>query len=515
MEPITVAVRIRPPKYEEMIGLKKQKVVTTRKDEHTLQVKRATKTIDNRTKHVVDEFKFDHVYGGNTPQSVIYHDLGKIIVENAVSGINCCLFAYGQTSSGKTHTMLGEDLYAALEEASDKPSAIKGMLFEALKPLFFILPYDLIYTIHEFIDSDFSQHGIIPRVVKEIFTSVRRYSYFNVSCRFVEIYNEKVCDLLVRSKNRQYYDYHSNIGYKHVKNWKDARKLITSGFSNRSTRATAMNDVSSRSHAVFTISLEFQPDENHATIIKSQINLVDLAGSEKTGQIAKCKDERDEGTAINTSLLHLGRVINKLAELSEQVSKLKDKNEAKERIKKAHVPFRDSVLTNMLQSTLGGRAKTIMVATCSPVEKNASETLSTLRYASRASVIKSSSSKNDEEGFDEQLVDLLMDTVTRRFHYKKVKFRAIEKKIYKGNRAAALASPEYLSVKGELLASYNKLVVFLDNKASMFGRKQVGEVIDRVKLNALKPLLAKVGMDPFYLISVSKVYRLPLLSSYT
>jgi len=386
-------------------------------------------------------------------------------------------------SSGKTHTMLGEDLYSTLESSTNKHQDLKPLLFNAFKPLFQILPYDLVFSIFEYSGVDVSNHGIIPRVVKELFSSLKeRYHYYTVSCKFVEIYNEKVCDLLKKQKKKVYSDFVTESVS--LKSWEDARGVVTRGLSNRKTRATLMNDTSSRSHAVFSIFLTFQPNANEASLVNSRINLVDLAGSEQTGRIAQCNDEMKEGTSINTSLLHLGRVINKLAELSEKLSRVKDPKEQAEIKKKFHIPYRDSVLTDMLQHTLGGNSKTIMVATASPTERNVSETLSTLRYASRAKVICASTQSNNKETFDNELKRTIESAIERRMNFKRVKIHLLNKN--KGDKGIVKNLPEFNAAVDEELSSYQRIKKFLDAKTKIFSVKQVAQVTREVVEDIIK-----------------------------
>ncbi|KAG2383310.1 hypothetical protein C9374_004647 [Naegleria lovaniensis] len=487
MESITVAVRIRPPKFSEMVGSDKQRLVTSKKDSDLVEVKRATTSLTGCKRTTKDKFKFDYVYEGNTPQTQIYEDLGKVIVENAVCGVNCCLFAYGQTSSGKTHTMLGQDLFSTIETCKNKYDALKPLIFDCFKPLFFILPYDVIYSIYEMTGMDISNHGIVPRVVKELFSAIRKYHYYSVTCSFVEIYNEKITNLLEKKGSKKKYGTLYGGMYT-IHNWEEARELVTIGLSNRATRATVMNDVSSRSHAVFTINVKFQPDTSSASSISATINLVDLAGSEQTGKIATSLEERKEGTSINKSLLHLGRVINKLADLSERVSKMTDKKDIEETIKSYHIPYRDSVLTSMLQGTLGGTAKTIMIATASPTEKNCPETLSTLRYASRAKIIKSSSSKNKEEGIDDKLRSLIDEAITQRYNTRKLKTYLLNRN--RGDKYYVKNMVDYKDAKSLDAGKMMKITVFVETQSSMFGNEQVSKVIKRVvnDVSSLKPM---------------------------
>ncbi|XP_067371836.1 uncharacterized protein kif16bb [Channa argus] len=307
------------------------------------------------------DFSYDSTDRGSptfASQERIFHDLGSDVLKAAFEGFNACVFAYGQTGSGKSYTMMG----------------------------------------HE------EDVGLIPRICEGFFQeiSLRRKGdtvSFHTEVSFLEIYNERVQDLLkkrtictdggslrVREHPRDG-PYVENLSKHLVHNHSEIKDLLILGNTNRTTARTRMNDSSSRSHAIFTISFTqawFDTELPHET--QSKIHLVDLAGSERADATCTTGTRLKEGANINKSLVTLGSVISALAVLS--VGGLSTK-------KQIFIPYRDSVLTWLLKDSLGGNSLTTMIATVSPADVNYEETLSTLRYASRAKNIVNSPMVNE------------------------------------------------------------------------------------------------------------------------
>ncbi|OCT81429.1 hypothetical protein XELAEV_18028249mg [Xenopus laevis] len=287
-------------------------------------------------------------------QDVVFQCLGENILQNAFEGYNACIFAYGQTGSGKSYTMMG---------TADQP-------------------------------------GLIPRLCSTLFERTQKAENeelsFKVEVSFMEIYNEKVRDLLDPKGSRQslkvrehkvlgpYVDGLSKLA---VASYKDIESLMSEGNKSRTVAATNMNEESSRSHAVFNIILTHTlSDVKSGTSGEkvSKLSLVDLAGSERATKTGAAGERLKEGSNINKSLTTLGLVISALA----------DQGAAKNKNK--FVPYRDSVLTWLLKDSLGGNSKTAMVATVSPAADNYDETLSTLRYADRAKNIVNHAVVNED-----------------------------------------------------------------------------------------------------------------------
>ncbi|XP_058610876.1 kinesin-like protein KIF13B isoform X1 [Onychostoma macrolepis] len=278
-------------------------------------------------------------------QDVVFQCLGESLLDSAFQGYNACIFAYGQTGSGKSYTMMG---------AAEQP-------------------------------------GLIPRLCSSLFQRTikeqREGESFTVEVSYMEIYNEKVRDLLDPKGSQQalrvrehkvlgpYVDGLSRLA---VTSYKDIESLMSEGNKSRTVAATNMNEESSRSHAVFKIILthtlrDLKTGTSGEKV--SKLSLVDLAGSERADKTGAAGERLKEGSNINRSLTTLGLVISALAEQGAG----KNKNK--------FVPYRDSVLTWLLKDSLGGNSRTAMVATVSPAADNYDETLSTLRYADRAKSI--------------------------------------------------------------------------------------------------------------------------------
>ena len=349
------------------------------------------------------KFSFDYAYWSHNPedthfadQSLVFRDLGIGVVDNAFNGYNVCVFAYGQTGSGKTYTMMGSeggtgDIGGGLVNESDEGSGgtDNPILDETCDP---------------------SDRGLIPRICSSLFKRMAvegnkmEGTTYRTEVSYLEIYNEKVKDLLASSsssndvghklKVREHPKdgpYVENLSKHLVMNYRDILALMEKGNKVRTTASTAMNDTSSRSHSIFTITFVhagFDVETGLPYETVSKIHLVDLAGSERADATGATGKRLKEGGHINKSLVTLGSVISALAEVSSG---------AEGNAKKSHfIPYRDSVLTWLLKDSLGGNSKTIMIATISPAEVNKGETLSTLRYANRAKNIINKPTVNED-----------------------------------------------------------------------------------------------------------------------
>uniref|UniRef100_A0A4W3HM95 Kinesin family member 13A n=1 Tax=Callorhinchus milii TaxID=7868 RepID=A0A4W3HM95_CALMI len=287
-------------------------------------------------------------------QEIVFKCLGEGILENAFQGYNACIFAYGQTGSGKSFSMMG----------------------------------------------NVEQPGLIPRLCGALFERVSKEECeshtFKVEVSYMEIYNEKVRDLLDPKGSRHslkvrehkvlgpYVDGLSQLA---VTGFEDIESLMSEGNKSRTVAATNMNEESSRSHAVFNIILTqtlYDVQSSTSGEKVSKLSLVDLAGSERVSKTGAAGERLKEGSNINKSLTTLGLVISALADKVGGKSKNK------------FVPYRDSVLTWLLKDNLGGNSKTAMIATISPSGDNYEETLSTLRYADRAKRIVNHAVVNED-----------------------------------------------------------------------------------------------------------------------
>ncbi|XP_051262748.1 kinesin-like protein KIF13A isoform X7 [Dicentrarchus labrax] len=357
---VKVAVRVRPMNRRE-IELNTKCVVDMEDNQTVLHPPPSNAKGENSRKQP-KVFAFDHCFWSmdesNVPkyagQEVVFKCLGEGILENAFQGYNACIFAYGQTGSGKSFSMMGNG----------------------------------------------EQPGLIPRLCCSLFERVHREGNeghtFKVEVSYMEIYNEKVRDLLDPKGSRQslkvrehkvlgpYVDGLSQLA---VTNFEDIEVLMSEGNKSRTVAATNMNEESSRSHAVFSIIVTqtlYDLQSGNSGEKVSKLSLVDLAGSERVSKTGAAGERLKEGSNINKSLTTLGCVISALADQSAGKGKAK------------FVPYRDSVLTWLLKDNLGGNSKTAMIATVSPAADNYEETLSTLRYADRAKRIVNHAVVNED-----------------------------------------------------------------------------------------------------------------------
>ncbi|RLN31396.1 hypothetical protein BBI17_008283 [Phytophthora kernoviae] len=308
-------------------------------------------------------FQYDQIFDASSDAHGIYDRVAKRIVRSTLGGINGTIFAYGQTSSGKTYTMQGDGVMPfEPEEATNKP-------------------------------------GILQLAVEDIFKYIEKCSDrdFLLRVSFLEIYNEVVKDLLnptekganlkLREDPRKgvYVECKEEI----ITNYENIVTLLQTGNQHRTVGQTAMNDRSSRSHSVFRIVIESkeksdsrrlsEEDVNGAVLVAS-LNLVDLAGSESLRHTAAEGIRQREAGNINKSLLTLARVINSLASSGGGGQ---------------NAPFRDSKLTRLLQTSLGGNTRTLIICCVTPSDRYVEETKSTLQFAARAKDIQTSATVNE------------------------------------------------------------------------------------------------------------------------
>ncbi|XP_022725985.1 kinesin-like protein KIN-12D isoform X2 [Durio zibethinus] len=309
-------------------------------------------------------FTFDHVACETVDQEMLFRMAGLPMVENCLSGYNSCMFAYGQTGSGKTYTMLGE-----IEDLELKPSP---------------------------------QRGMTPRIFEFLFARIQAEEEirrdeklkYNCKCSFLEIYNEQITDLLDPSATNLLLRedvkkgvYVENLSEFEVQTVNDILKLLTQGSLNRKVAATNMNRESSRSHSVFTCVIESRWEKDSTTNLRfARLNLVDLAGSERQKTSGAEGERLKEAASINKSLSTLGHVIMILVDVAHG--------------KPRHIPYRDSKLTFLLQDSLGGNSKTMIIANVSPSICCATETLNTLKFAQRAKLIQNNAVVNEDSTGD-------------------------------------------------------------------------------------------------------------------
>ncbi|CCW60786.1 unnamed protein product [Phytomonas sp. EM1] len=354
-------------------------------------------------------------------QAEVYRYVGRPILENALDGYNGCIFAYGQTGSGKTFTMLGytSDAHcqAKIRDQSNRSTDVSNMSGRSRMelstgcdsvgsgsqsnsnkpPLKFVEARSVVNK--SGIDPS-ELRGIIPRICADLFETLRLTREKDPSCSYrvevsyFEIYQDKFYDLIRPQKSTDLKIRHNptsgpyvdGLCYKLVTNQEDVAAAVQKGIQERHTAATKFNDHSSRGHAILSLNIVQLFLDGGGTPSKTQgkLNLVDLAGSERAGQAGVDRPEYDEGVKINQSLTVLGRVIDCLADLSQNKSLA------------VPVPYRDSKLTLVLMDSIGGNSQTSMVATISPHTMNYEEMKQTLRYASRAKQIVNRAVRNED-----------------------------------------------------------------------------------------------------------------------
>lgn len=301
-----------------------------------------------------EHYTFDKVFDPKSSQSDIFEFSVAQTVDDLFNGYNGTVLAYGQTGSGKSYTMMGSNI------------------------------------------DDEDKKGIIPRIADSIFDKIAggdENTEYTLSVSYMEIYMEMIRDLLS-------IDSHSSVNLTvhedktsgvHVRNLnkvyigspKELYATLQKGTDLRATASTDMNLESSRSHAIFQLNLT-QINQIDGATKRSKLFLVDLAGSEKVSKTGASGQTLEEAKKINSSLSALGNVINALTDT-----------------KSTHVPYRDSKLTRILQESLGGNSRTSLIINCSPSSSNAQETISTLRFGTRAKKIKNNAHINAEpSGFE-------------------------------------------------------------------------------------------------------------------
>lgn len=303
-------------------------------------------------------FSFDRVYDHHSTQLDIYEQTVRPIVESVLQGFNGTVFAYGQTGTGKTYTMEGEG-------CGDKSLA-----------------------------SSPEQRGVIPNAIEHIFQHIAQsppHQQYLVRASYLEIYQEEIRDLLDKSggaakrlelkESPEVGVYVRDLSSFVTQCVEEIDHVLRVGHANRSVGQTNMNEHSSRSHAILIVTVECSEtgpdDQSHIRV--GRLNLVDLAGSERQSKTGSEGQRFREATKINLSLCALGNVIGALTDPQS-----------------AHIPYRDSKLTRLLQDSLGGNSKTVMIANIGPAAYNYEETLSTLRYSSRAKQIQNRPRINED-----------------------------------------------------------------------------------------------------------------------
>ncbi|KAJ3232325.1 Kinesin-like protein kif21b [Chytriomyces hyalinus] len=350
-------------------------------------------------------FNFDSVFGMETNQETVYEVAVHPLIQKCLEGYNGCVFAYGQTASGKTHTMAGpgQRMYDSLNENVTSLHADTGLISRVVHQL----------------NNHVKQHrGKLDEASGNCIDFVIKVSY-------LEIYNETLIDLLVDKDKQESLKirmepgstsgkdlYVQNLSERYISNLQDYRRILEVGAKNRTTGETNMNEASSRSHSILTITVDQYlveqkkpstlartesagslhpevagPSEHSPEVLakigmgrrRSKIHLIDLAGSERADSTGATGARLREGAQINQSLSALGNVISALTSPAHGG---------------AHIPYRDSKLTYLLSDSLGGNALTLMITCCSPTGRNYQESVSTLRFAERVKKVQNKATVN-------------------------------------------------------------------------------------------------------------------------
>ncbi|XP_059050218.1 kinesin-like protein Klp68D [Achroia grisella] len=341
-----VSKRRAEMKWFERLSSNTKSIVPDKKFDGPLQVvkmwpERGTVQVYN-PKGEDKMFTYDAAYDAAADTQTLYDEMLRPLVASVLDGFNGCVFAYGQTGTGKTHTMEGT--------AEDE--------------------------------------GVIPRAFRHIWSHIENNASPDVThlvaCSYVELYLEDVRDLLSKDNKKLTIRGQELNGFYIpemtsvvCKSAAEMVRVMKAGNKNRAAGRTDMNEHSSRSHAVFLVTVETAHRKTNRIRV-GKLNLVDLAGSERQRKTGASADRLREASRINQALSSLGNVISALAENSP------------------HVPYRDSKLTRILQDSLGGNSKTIMIANIGPASYNYDETITTLRYAHRAKAIKNKPVRNED-----------------------------------------------------------------------------------------------------------------------
>ncbi|XP_063659371.1 kinesin-like protein KIF3B isoform X2 [Pan troglodytes] len=427
-ESVRVVVRCRPMNGKEKAA-SYDKVVDVDVKLGQVSVKNPKGTAHEMPK----TFTFDAVYDWNAKQFELYDETFRPLVDSVLQGFNGTIFAYGQTGTGKTYTMEG----------------IRG---------------------------DPEKRGVIPNSFDHIFTHISRSQnqQYLVRASYLEIYQEEIRDLLSKDQTKRLElkerpdtgVYVKDLSSFVTKSVKEIEHVMNVGNQNRSVGATNMNEHSSRSHAIFVITIECSEvgldGENHIRVGK--LNLVDLAGSERQAKTGAQGERLKEATKINLSLSALGNVISALVDG-----------------KSTHIPYRDSKLTRLLQDSLGGNAKTVMVANVGPASYNVEETLTTLRYANRAKNIKNKPRVNEDpkdallREFQEEIARLKAQLEKRSIEEKMRLLKEKEKKMEDLRRekdAAEMLGAKIKAMESKLLVGGKNIVDHTNEQQKILEQKR-------------------------------------------
>lgn len=411
-----------------------------------------SKTGDRRS--FLREYQFDQVFDWSSSQEDVYDKACRPIVESVLEGYNGTIFAYGQTGTGKTYTMEGNGGKRKSSLSTSSTTSNRRDSRQSIANSAKISERSMSFDYKD----DATSIGVIPRTFKHIFQHISKHPeiQFLVRVSYLEIYQENIHDLLRKDASIKL-ELHErpDIGVFvkdltsfFCKSVTEIERVMKVGNQNRRVAATDMNEHSSRSHAIFMITIEQQlklvqdvdehnndipdsdkdrnstqgndnkniisnslqrKDSSQSRIIKvGKLNLIDLAGSESQKKTNSFGQRQKESVKINLSLSALGNVINSLMKANTQLERQQSiksannnvtsnaNNNNNNKLANHHTPYRDSKLTRLLQDSLGGNAKTLMIANIGPANYNYDETINTLNYASRAKLIRNKPRLNED-----------------------------------------------------------------------------------------------------------------------
>ncbi|VBB25406.1 unnamed protein product [Acanthocheilonema viteae] len=422
-EAVKVVIRCRPLSASEMSD-GHQSIVDIQTDRGVIELHNPKEP--NEPSKV---FTFDSVYDPQSKQLDLYDETFRHLVDSVLEGFNGTIFAYGQTGTGKTFTMEDLILYMPCLGVYEDPEL----------------------------------RGVIPNAYHHIFQHISQSQnqQYLVRASYLEIYQEEIRDLLnrdpeIRLELRERPDvgvYVKDLSSFVTKSVEEIEHVMSIGRANRTVGSTNMNEHSSRSHAIFMITVECSEcgldGQNHIRV--GRLNLVDLAGSERQSKTGSHGKRFKEATKINLSLSALGNVISALVGG-----------------KSTHVPYRDSKLTRLLQGnvgvlidSLGGNSRTVMVANIGPSLYNYEETLSTLRYANRAKKINNRPRINEDP--KDALLREFQDEITRLREILEKRAVKKEKKVYVGrkreNNDEDVLTEEYLNEEQKRLEDEKQTII--------------------------------------------------------
>lgn len=369
---IQVFVRVRPLPARHSESRDEAQVVKVGDDSNSIRVQAPS---SHGANCVVTECSFDKVFMGGSTQEDVF-SVVQPSIRASLDGYNATIFAYGQTGTGKTHTIFGEEadinfLADGKEESESLPNSMKPMW------------------------------GIIPRAMTLLLSEAETLGGMDVTvglqCSFMQIYNDRLFDLLTDRRRQRPLIIREQptleggtnvvlqgLSSERIGTLEEALQILRRGRANRSVRETELNSCSSRSHAIVQINItsERTLENGDKLIRKSRLNLVDLAGSEKWNTDLEMEDAHSQELKnINASLSALGNCIAALSEAGRR-----------------HIPYRDSTLTRLLQDSFGGNTQACLIATISPSVRACEETIRTLQFADRARSVMQSVRVNEALG---------------------------------------------------------------------------------------------------------------------